>query len=99
MLDKFDNVLGSVHFPKDVLDDGMILKHGQHFKIVLVLSKQLLPESQTVDPLALHRVFNRFFFALIAETRGVILTLYQASSHEEPLKGLYAHKRVIIEHG
>ena len=63
IFDELNNLLGTIHLPKDVLDDGMVLEHWQHFKVVLVLSEQLLPESKTVNSLTLHRGFNLLFFA------------------------------------
>lgn len=92
VLDELDDVLGSVHLPQNVLYDRMIFQHWQHFQIVLVLAEELLPEGQTVDPLALHRRRCSITWRLL-----FLVPLNKTCGHEEPFEGLNSHKGVIVE--
>ena len=43
-LNELNHSFGSVHFPKDVLDDGVVFEHRQNLQVVFVLAKELFPE-------------------------------------------------------
>lgn len=101
MLDELDDVLSSVHLPENVLDYRVVLQHGQHFQIVLMLAEKLLPEGQAVDPLALHgrrhSCSRRCSQCLLTDRLLSLIALDETCGHKQPLKGLNPHEGVVIK--
>ena len=48
-LNELNHSFGSVHFPEDVLNDGVVFQHRQNLQVVFMLAEKLLPEVKTVD--------------------------------------------------